>query len=97
MPAAYPASCSPQAWASAAPLLWLRSLLRLDPCHTLGRFWIAPELPASFRRLQVEGLRIGGCSVSVAVDESGVEVAGFGDLGVVRSPRAPLTAALGPV
>jgi len=30
-PAPYPTSCSPQAWAAAAPLLWLRTLLRLDP------------------------------------------------------------------
>jgi glycogen debranching enzyme len=29
-PAAYPTSCSPQAWAAAAPLLWLRTLLGLD-------------------------------------------------------------------
>lgn len=29
-PAAYPTSCSPQAWAAAAPLLWLRTLLGID-------------------------------------------------------------------
>lgn len=29
-PAAYPTSCSPQAWAAAAPLLWLRTLLGVD-------------------------------------------------------------------
>src|SRR5690606_15299791 len=28
VPAAYPTSCSPQAWAAAAPLLWLRTMLR---------------------------------------------------------------------
>ena len=31
VPAAYPASCSPQAWAAASPLLWLRTLLGLEP------------------------------------------------------------------
>src|SRR5437660_7329873 len=28
----YPTSCSPQAWASASPILALRTLLRFDPC-----------------------------------------------------------------
>ena len=30
-PVPYPTSCSPQAWAAAAPFLLLRTLLRLDP------------------------------------------------------------------
>ena len=42
VPVAYPTSCSPQAWSSAAPLLMLRTLLRLDPDIVAGRFVVSP-------------------------------------------------------
>ena len=45
-PVPYPTSCSPQAWASAAPLLLVRALLGLDldvPSRTLT---VRPRLPA---------------------------------------------------
>jgi glycogen debranching enzyme len=45
VPAAHPASCSPHAWAAAAPLLWLRSILRLDVGKSGSRLWINPHLP----------------------------------------------------
>jgi glycogen debranching enzyme len=42
VPVAYPTSCSPQAWSSAAPLLMLRTLLRLEPDLDAGRFVVSP-------------------------------------------------------
>jgi glycogen debranching enzyme len=42
VPVAYPSSCSPQAWASASPLLMLRTLLRLEPRLDLGRCVVSP-------------------------------------------------------
>jgi glycogen debranching enzyme len=42
VPVAYPTSCSPQAWSSAAPLLMLRTLLRLEPDLDAGRFVASP-------------------------------------------------------
>jgi len=42
VPVAYPTSCSPQAWSSAAPLLMLRTLLRLEPDMGSGRFVVSP-------------------------------------------------------
>ena len=42
VPVGYPASCRPQAWASAAPLLILRSLLGLEPDVPSGRIIIDP-------------------------------------------------------
>jgi glycogen debranching enzyme len=42
VPVAYPTSCSPQAWSSAAPLLMLRTLLRLEPDIDAGRFVVSP-------------------------------------------------------
>ncbi|MBW3590321.1 MAG: amylo-alpha-1,6-glucosidase, partial [Actinobacteria bacterium] len=59
VPAAYPASCSPQAWGASAPISWLRTLLRLDPWLSRQSLWVAPSLPASMRRLKVEGIQVG--------------------------------------
>jgi glycogen debranching enzyme len=96
VPAPYPTSCSPQAWAAASPLLWLRTILRLDPWASHGQIWVAPELPPSIRRLNIDGIRIGGRSISVRVDQGGVDIGGAEDLKVVREPRPPLSVALEP-
>ncbi len=42
VPVAYPTSCSPQAWAAAAPLLMLRTLMRFDPRLDLDRVTLSP-------------------------------------------------------
>ena len=51
VPIPYPTSCSPQAWAAAAPLQLLTTLLRITPQPSAGRFWCAPaharRLPAA--------------------------------------------------
>lgn len=39
VPAAYPASCVPQAWAAAAPLLLIRAMLRLEPSAAENGLW----------------------------------------------------------
>ncbi|MEO6821669.1 MAG: glycogen debranching N-terminal domain-containing protein, partial [Candidatus Nanopelagicales bacterium] len=86
-PASYPASCSPQAWAAAAPLLWLRSLLRLDPCALGGQVWLQPELPPWMSRLRVEGIAIAGQRLDVVVEDGTCEVRGAGPLDVIQEPR----------
>jgi glycogen debranching enzyme len=89
-PAAYPTSCSPQAWASAAPLLWLRSLLRIDPWATHEEVRIAPELPPWIKRLRVDRIRIADRLMSVNVDDGNVEIDGAEGLRVIRTPRLPV-------
>jgi glycogen debranching enzyme len=42
-PVEYPTACSPQAWASGAPLLMLRVLLGLEPVQ--GRLLVDPAIP----------------------------------------------------
>ena len=86
-PAAYPTSCSPQAWASAAPLLWLRSLLRVDPWATHEEVRIAPALPPWIRRLRVDGVEIAGRRLCVSVEDDNVEITGEEGLQVIRAPR----------
>ncbi len=94
-PVAYPTSCSPQAWAAAAPLLVVRSLLRFDPWVPHDKLWLAPVLPAVMRRLHVEGIPLGDARLTVNVDGGDVTVDGLPDhLELVSAPRAPLSAYL---
>jgi glycogen debranching enzyme len=53
-PVEYPTACSPQAWASGAPLLFLRSLLGLEPVgdHLL----VVPAVPKSIERIELLGI-----------------------------------------
>lgn len=95
-PVPYPTSCSPQAWAAAAPIHLLRVLLRCDPWIPRGRLWLDPALPHRIRRLQLMNVPLGGSRVSVTVEDGMVEVAGLpADVAVIRQPRAPLTDAFG--
>jgi glycogen debranching enzyme len=91
VPVSYPTSCSPQAWASATPLLFLRSLLRLDPWVPHGKVWLDPALPPGVERLVVERVPLAGQRLRISVRGSSVEVdpepAG---IEIVRTPRQPL-------
>jgi glycogen debranching enzyme len=88
-PASYPTSCSPQAWASAAPLLWLRTLLRLDPWAPGGEVRVHPELPQWIRKLRVAGIAIAGQEITVDVDGNDVQISGTGELKVTFEPLMP--------
>ncbi|TAL25730.1 MAG: amylo-alpha-1,6-glucosidase [Frankiales bacterium] len=95
VPLTYPASCSPQAWAAAAPLLLLRTVLRLDPAVPAGRVHVDPVLPPGTRSLHVEGIPLGGARVDITVEGGEVDVRGLPpDVVLDRRPRHPLTALL---
>src|SRR5579875_522679 len=92
-PVHYPTSCSPQAWASAAPFHLLRTLLRFDPSAPAGKLWCDPAIPPRFLPLRIEALNVAGARVSVDVTEDGWSLDGLGEiLELVRSGRDPLTA-----
>jgi glycogen debranching enzyme len=92
-PVRYPTSCSPQAWASAAPFHLLRTLLRFDPSVPVGTLWCDPAIPPGFLPLRIESLHVAGARVSVDVTEDGWSLDGLGEiLTLVRSGRDPLTA-----
>lgn len=67
-PVPYPTSCSPQAWASAAPLLLVRSFLGLDPDVPHRTLTVLPHLPARWGRVELTDLRLGGTVVDLAVE-----------------------------
>jgi glycogen debranching enzyme len=82
-PVPYPTSCSPQAWAAAAPLLLLRSLLGFEPVVTRGRVLVEPVLPPEIGRIRVEGVPVDGTRLTIDVegDETSVDI-GSDDLEV---------------
>ncbi|HEX6197120.1 MAG TPA: glycogen debranching N-terminal domain-containing protein [Jiangellaceae bacterium] len=90
-PIPYPTACSPQAWASAAPLLLMRSMLRLDPAVPSGRLWCAPEVPARYLPLHVGGLEIGRWQLTIDLADGATKIGGTGAraLEVVHQPRPP--------
>jgi glycogen debranching enzyme len=69
-PVPYPTACSPQAWASAAPLLVLRTLLGLDPDVPAGRVQVAPARLDDVRELVLDGVPVAGGRLTVRLDGS---------------------------
>ncbi len=94
VPAAYPTSCSPQAWAAASPLLWLRTLLRLDPWASRRQVWLAPRLPRDIGRLHVEGIAIGDTQITIHIEDDDLDVEGADGVDILTEPRPPLTSLL---
>ena len=78
-PVPYPTSCSPQAWAAAAPRLVLRSLLRLEPDLPHGRVALDPALPDRLLPMRLSNLPLGGSRLDMAVRADGVDVDGLPD------------------
>jgi glycogen debranching enzyme len=62
-PVPFPTSCSPQAWASAAPLLLVRSLLGLEMRR--GTVTTKPRLPAHWGEVKLTDLRPGASTTSL--------------------------------
>jgi glycogen debranching enzyme len=58
MPVAYPDASSPQAWASAAPFLCVRTLLGVDPAG--DRLGSRPWLPTTIGQLRLSRVRFRG-------------------------------------
>ncbi len=76
VPAAYPASCIPQAWAAAAPLQWLRTMLRFDVRGAGPDLWIEPRLPDGIARLRLDGVRVAGRFLTLSVEHGRVSIDG---------------------
>ncbi|MEV8634056.1 glycogen debranching N-terminal domain-containing protein [Streptosporangium sp. NPDC051023] len=91
-PVPYPTSCSPQAWAAAAPIHLVRTLLRLDPWIPYGRVWVDP---VGLEKLRITGLPLDGSRVTIEVDGPNVSVTGLPEgITLLNEPRRPTTATL---
>jgi len=78
-PVPYPTSCSPQAWASAAPLLLVRSFLGLHPHVPHRRLIVFPQLPRAWGRITLTDLRLGDATVHIEARGYAVKVRGLPD------------------
>jgi glycogen debranching enzyme len=77
-PIAYPSSCSPQAWASAAPIHLIRVLMRFDPGLTWNELWVAPVLPPGFGQFHVDNIPFAGkARLHIDIAKDSVEVGGL--------------------
>ncbi|HEX3350683.1 MAG TPA: amylo-alpha-1,6-glucosidase [Acetobacteraceae bacterium] len=75
-PTFYPAACSPQAWAAAAPLSLLQSCLGIsfDTARRVVHF-DRPALPRFTDRVTLRGLSLPGARIDVVLQRSGDAVA----------------------
>lgn len=91
-PVPYPASCSPQAWAAAAPVQLIRTLLRFDPGLPWDEVWLAPTLPTQDTHFHLENVPFSGKHrLSIHIDEGSVSVQGLpNDIELRLEPRPPL-------
>lgn len=71
----FPTSCSPQAWAAAAPVLLMRTLLRFEPDIPAGRICFDPAVPERMLPLRIENLRLAGrrLTLDIGVDAWHIE------------------------
>jgi glycogen debranching enzyme len=90
-PLPYPTACSPQAWASAAPVMMLRSLLRYEAHVSLGGLWMDPVLPESWGAMHASNVPVGAARVTVDISGTRAAVEGLPE-GMVfhRGTRPPL-------
>ncbi|MFI6168152.1 glycogen debranching N-terminal domain-containing protein [Nocardia sp. NPDC051052] len=78
-PVPYPTSCSPQAWASAAPLLLVRAFLGLDPDVPNRTITVRPLVPPEWGRITLSALRLGPITVDLEVEGAQVTAARLPD------------------
>lgn len=84
-PVPYPTSCSPQAWASAAPLLLVRAFLGLQPDVPHRQLTVSPQLPPQWGRTALTDLHLGDATVHIEAEGDSVKVRGLPDDWEVRT------------
>lgn len=72
-PVAYIKSCSPQAWAAAAPFLFLQTLLDITPRDEGRSLWIDPAPNEAFHHYSLHHLQVGEQRVSLEIAQDGGE------------------------
>jgi glycogen debranching enzyme len=87
-PVSYPTSCSPQAWAAASPLLFLRTLLRFEPDIRDSKLHLAPAVPDWIGTLRLRQIPIMGGHLEVEVTGEIVHALEVPEgLAIVSDPR----------
>jgi hypothetical protein len=74
----YPTSCSPQAWAAAAPFEILRMALNLHP-NAVDNVFRASVVPEAVGEVIIDGLAFGNQRISISANHEDVTVSGLPD------------------
>jgi glycogen debranching enzyme len=89
-PVPYPTSCSPQAWAAASPLLFLRTMLRFEPDFRNSTLHLAPAVPPWIGRLRLERIPVMGGHLTIDVEGEVVHTLEVPEgLQLISEPRHP--------
>jgi glycogen debranching enzyme len=78
-PIPYPTSCSPQAWASAAPLLLVRSFLGLHPYVPRRTLTLHPALPPDWGTITLRDLRLDTATAHITATNDKARIDGLPD------------------
>ncbi len=73
----YPASCSPQAWAAAAPLMLVRAMLGMEPDILTGVLRLRPRLPKGTSLLRLSGVQLANHRATISIEDGRVVAAGM--------------------
>ncbi|WP_212832106.1 glycogen debranching N-terminal domain-containing protein [Catellatospora sp. TT07R-123] len=84
-PVPYPTSCSPQAWASAAPLLIVRAFLGLDLDVPRRSIVLRPRLPESWGTVTVDRLPFLGAKLRISAKGTEAEIKGLPESSAAES------------
>jgi glycogen debranching enzyme len=77
IPVPYPTACSPQAWAAAAPVHLLRTLVGLEPALHRGELGVQPRLPESLGSVRLARLPLAGGRVDIHAKGRTIDVDGL--------------------
>ncbi len=89
-PVPYPTSCSPQAWAAASPLLFLRTMLRFEPDFRNAELHLAPAIPDWIGRLRLQRIPVMGGHLTLDVEGEVVHALEVPEgIKLVAAPRDP--------
>jgi glycogen debranching enzyme len=96
-PVPFPTSCSPQAWASAAPVHLMRTLLRFDPLLPREEVCLAPVLPAGFGSFRADNVQMDSSRITVSATGSEGSIDGLPQgVTLLSEPRPPLERLMAP-
>jgi glycogen debranching enzyme len=96
-PVPYPTSCSPQAWAAAAPIHLVRTLLRFEPSVPTGTVRLDPVVPERYLPMTLHNIKLADARVAMRVFEDHVDVFHLPEaLSLLPASRTPPAAAAPP-
>jgi glycogen debranching enzyme len=77
IPVPYPTACSPQAWAAAAPVHLLRTLVGLEPALHRREIGVRPRIPEHLGSVRLDRLPFAGGRVDIRAHGTHAEVGGL--------------------